>query len=160
MWSRHSRRIEPVSLSTYAFCHGDRGAIGRSRMPMAHRRCTKDQPVRGVPIPDEVSRRMVPWESLGNRARDPLRGRICRYAKRHPNSSSMPHDDKTIEDRKAEPGHLAAKNRPSLFVSITPRVRKGWLIGSGFESQRPCQSCGGRNQCSCGWRRYSRTVRH
>src|SRR5476649_107111 len=44
MWSRHSRRIEPMSLSTYAFCHGDRGAIGRSRMPMARRRCTKTGP--------------------------------------------------------------------------------------------------------------------
>src|SRR5665811_2061541 len=44
MWSRHSRRIDPMSLSTYAFCHGDRGAIGRSRMPMARRRCTKTGP--------------------------------------------------------------------------------------------------------------------
>lgn len=30
MWSRHSRRIEPIARSTYPFCHGDRGAIGRS----------------------------------------------------------------------------------------------------------------------------------
>ena len=28
----HSRRIEPMSLSTSAFCQGDRGAIGWSRM--------------------------------------------------------------------------------------------------------------------------------
>jgi hypothetical protein len=35
------RRIVPISLSTYAFCHGARGAIGRSRMPMARRRCMK-----------------------------------------------------------------------------------------------------------------------
>src|ERR1035437_7993860 len=41
MWSRHCRRIEPINLSIYAFCHGDRGAIGRSRIPMARRRCTK-----------------------------------------------------------------------------------------------------------------------
>jgi hypothetical protein len=33
-----------MSLSTYAFCHGDRGAIGRSRMPMARRRRTKTGP--------------------------------------------------------------------------------------------------------------------
>jgi hypothetical protein len=33
MWSRHSRRIEPMSRFTCSFCHGDRGAIGRSRMP-------------------------------------------------------------------------------------------------------------------------------
>src|SRR5882762_6436302 len=33
-WSRHSRRIEPISLSAYPFCHGERGAVGRSRMPI------------------------------------------------------------------------------------------------------------------------------
>jgi hypothetical protein len=26
-WSRHSRRIEPIALSQYPFCHGDRGAV-------------------------------------------------------------------------------------------------------------------------------------
>jgi hypothetical protein len=32
------RRIEPMSLSAYPFCHGERGAIGRSRMLMARTR--------------------------------------------------------------------------------------------------------------------------
>ena len=41
---------------------------------------------------------MVPWERLGDLARDPLCSRVCRHAKRHPNSSSVPYDDKTIED--------------------------------------------------------------
>jgi 3-oxoacyl-[acyl-carrier protein] reductase len=27
MWSRHSGRIVPISLSTYGFCHGDRSAV-------------------------------------------------------------------------------------------------------------------------------------
>src|ERR1700747_3277671 len=40
-WSRHSRRIEPIALSQYPFCHGDRGAVGRSRMPIARRRRMK-----------------------------------------------------------------------------------------------------------------------
>src|ERR1700737_2325003 len=44
MWSRHSRRTEPMSLSTYAFCQGDRGAIGWSRMPIARIRCRKTGP--------------------------------------------------------------------------------------------------------------------
>src|ERR1035437_502062 len=69
-------------------------------IPNAHGAQTlhEDWPVRCVPIPNEVSRRVVPWESFGDLARDPLRSRICRDAKRHPNSSSMPYDDKTIED--------------------------------------------------------------
>ena len=42
--SKHSRRIKPMSRSTQAFCQGDRNAIGRSRIPMARRRCTKADP--------------------------------------------------------------------------------------------------------------------
>ena len=45
---------------------------------------------------------MVPWESLGDLARDPLRRRVFRHAKRQPNSSSMPYDNKTIEDPKRD----------------------------------------------------------
>jgi hypothetical protein len=41
---QYCRRIEPMSLSTYAFYQGDRNAIGRSRMPMARRRCAKTGP--------------------------------------------------------------------------------------------------------------------
>ena len=32
---QHSRRIDPINLSAKAFCHGEAGAIGLSRMPMA-----------------------------------------------------------------------------------------------------------------------------
>src|ERR1019366_832651 len=41
----------------------------------------EDWSVRGVPIPDEVSRRLVPWERLGDLARNPLRSRAFRHAK-------------------------------------------------------------------------------
>jgi len=30
MWSRHSRRSEPMSLSANAFCHGDLAAVTSS----------------------------------------------------------------------------------------------------------------------------------
>jgi hypothetical protein len=33
-----SRRIEPINRSAYAFCQGERGAMGRSRMPRPRRR--------------------------------------------------------------------------------------------------------------------------
>src|ERR1019366_5056938 len=58
----------------------------------------EDWPIGGVSIPNEVSRRVVPWESLGDLARDPLGSRVFRHAKRQPNSSSMLNNDKTIED--------------------------------------------------------------
>ena len=33
-WSRHSLRIEPISRSAYPFCQGERGDVGRSRIPI------------------------------------------------------------------------------------------------------------------------------
>ena len=30
----HSLRIEPISRSAYPFCHGERGEVGRSRIPI------------------------------------------------------------------------------------------------------------------------------
>jgi hypothetical protein len=39
-----SRRIEPISLSAYPFCQGDRAETGRSRMPMARMRRMKAAP--------------------------------------------------------------------------------------------------------------------
>jgi hypothetical protein len=38
MWSKHSRRIDPINRSAMPFCHGEAGAIGLSRMPMARSR--------------------------------------------------------------------------------------------------------------------------
>src|SRR5208282_2526330 len=79
-----------------------------------------------IPIPNEVSRGLVPRESLGDLARDPLRSRVFRHAKRQPNSSSMPYDDKTIEnperdrwkdkkvDRRDAIGMVAQKRAPAL----------------------------------------------
>src|ERR1017187_9511446 len=78
------------------------------------------------PDPERGIARVVPWESLGDLARDPLRSRVFRHAKRQPNSSSMPYDDKTIEDperdrwkdkkvdRRDAIGMVAQKRAPAL----------------------------------------------
>src|SRR5665648_483493 len=58
----------------------------------------EDSTIRGVSIPNEISRGVVPRERLGDLARDPLRGWVCRHAKRHPKSSSVAHYDKTIQN--------------------------------------------------------------
>src|SRR5258708_31898143 len=69
-------------------------------LPNAH--CTdplqEGWTIRGVSIPNEISRRVVPRERLGDLARDPLRGWVCRHAKRHPKPSSVAHNDKTIQN--------------------------------------------------------------
>jgi hypothetical protein len=33
-WLQNTAYIEPISLSAYPFWHGERGAVGRSRMPI------------------------------------------------------------------------------------------------------------------------------
>src|SRR3979411_640697 len=105
------------------------GRSGCDRMvPNAH--CTdplqEDRTIRGVSIPNEISRRVVPRERLGDLARDPLRGWVCRHAKRYPKSSSVAYNDKTIQnlecdrrqdkevDRRDAVGVIAEKRTPAL----------------------------------------------
>jgi hypothetical protein len=38
MWSKHSRRIDPISRSAKPLCQGEAGAVGLSRMPMERNR--------------------------------------------------------------------------------------------------------------------------
>ena len=69
---------------------------------------------------------MVPRERLGDLARDPLRGWVCLHAKRHQKSSSVAHNDKTVEnlecdrrqdkeiDRRDTIGMVAEKRPPVL----------------------------------------------
>src|SRR5258708_6345999 len=69
-WQSHSRRIEPIALSQYPFCHGDRGAVGRSRMLIARRRRMKTSP-----YPHELSTTRL----LARHAREhgPAEGHPC-----------------------------------------------------------------------------------
>src|ERR1019366_2567218 len=103
----------------------------------------EDWPVRGVPIPNEVSRRLVPWESLGDLARDPLGSRVFRHAKRQPNSSSMLNNDKTIEDperdrwkdkkvdRRDAIGMVVQKRAPALrrWPQVAAHIPRDYRLG-------------------------------
>ena len=69
---------------------------------------------------------MVPRKRLGDLARDPFRGWVCRHAKRYPKSPSVAHNDKTIQnlerdrrqdkkvDRRDAVGVIAEKRPPAL----------------------------------------------
>ena len=78
-----------------------------------------------VSIPNKISRGVVPRERLGDLARDPLRGWVCRHAKRHPKSSSVAHNDKTIQS--ASPETVAASGgtyteRPVDWATSMPSL--------------------------------------
>ena len=55
MWSRHSRRIDPISRSAKPFCQGEAGAIG-----FCNAHCTQsahdDAAVDPIAISDHVTR--------------------------------------------------------------------------------------------------------
>src|ERR1039458_7237833 len=97
----------------------------------------EDWSVRGVSIPNEVSRRVVPWESLGDLARDPLRSRVCRHAKRYQNSSSMPYDDKTIEDPERDRWKhkkIDRRNAIRMIVQKRPPALRRWQLAAAHIS--------------------------
>src|SRR6266508_7032410 len=100
-------------------------------VPNAHGAETphKDCPVRGVPIPDEVSRRVVPRERLCDLARNPLRGRICRHAKRYPKATSVTQNDQTIEDLERDrrlDKEVDRRNAVDMVPEKRPPALRGW----------------------------------
>src|SRR4030081_2924376 len=113
--------------------------------PNAH--CTdplqEDRTIRGVSIPNEISRRVVPRERLGDLARDPLRGWDCRHAERYPKWSSVTYNDKTIQnlecdrrqdkevDRRDAVDVIAEKRPPALrrWPRVTAHVPSDRRLG-------------------------------
>src|SRR6202008_3703935 len=98
MWSTHSRRIDPISRSAKAFCQGDAGVMGLSRMPMArNRRMTTLPYIDPVPIADQVAGGFIPRECLCDLARNPFGRRI--YGDVDPDQvpAVEPDDDQGIE---------------------------------------------------------------
>jgi hypothetical protein len=61
--------------------------------------------VRGVSIPDEISRRLFPGEGLGDLAGDPVGGRVGRDIDPYQLASVKPDDHQTIEQLKAGRRH-------------------------------------------------------
>src|SRR5262249_49954029 len=74
--------------------------LGSSRLvPNAHgtQPLPEDRTIRGIPVPNEIARCTIPGKRLGDLARNPLRGRICRHPERYPQSTSVTQNHKTIE---------------------------------------------------------------
>ncbi len=100
-------------------------------VPNAHRSdpLQKDWTIRGVSIPNEIVRRMAPRERLGDSARDPLRGWVCRHAKRHPKSPSVAHNDKTIQnlecDRRKDK-EVDRRDAVDLIAEKRPPALRRW----------------------------------
>jgi hypothetical protein len=125
------------------------GRSGCDRMvTKAH--CTdplqEDCTIRGVSIPNGMSRRVVPRERLSDLARDPLHGWVCRHAKRHPKSSSVAHNDKTIRNLECDRRQDKEVDRRDVRKSALQYKQGHWKTVSmenslvaGFEGGRRCR---------------------
>src|SRR5439155_10181672 len=73
-WSRHSRRIEPMSRSAKAFCHGLCGAVRTSPIPMPFTRLPEDVTVDCVAVAEEVGRCGIVGEGVHDLLGGPVGG--------------------------------------------------------------------------------------
>src|SRR4030081_3425278 len=103
-WSRHSRRIEPISRSAYAFCHGERG---RRSVANAHRSesAEKDLTIGPVPVTNEIAGSLFPPTCLRDLVCDPFCSWMRCDAKPQNMSPAVPHDQQSIEPAKRDCRH-------------------------------------------------------
>ena len=93
----HSLRIEPISRSAYAFCQGERGDVGRSRIPMDLNSTHEYFAVCAIPVPDQVARDLLPATSLSELVGDPFSRRMRGDAEPQDLPPAMSHDQQAIE---------------------------------------------------------------
>jgi hypothetical protein len=110
--SKHSRRTVPISRSTYGFCHGHPGEIGRSRIPIALT----------VIVAHQVGRRAAPWKCLGDLAGQPLGGRVPRHLKPHQLPSAMTQNQECIQPVEGQGWDHAEINR-CYCLRVVPQER-------------------------------------
>ena len=92
MWSRHSRRIDPINRSAKAF---------NRLVPYAHgAQSTFDDSAKGaIPIADEVARSLIPGERLCYLTRDPFRCRMSCDPDPDKGSTVEPDNDEGIKSK-------------------------------------------------------------
>ena len=111
MWSRHSRQIEPISLSMSVLpgC-----APGCRVIPDAHR-CHPPPDklaVASITIANEMSRHLVPREGLGDLLRNPLYRWVVCHAERDQASPLMPRITNTDSSRQLIVGAMRKSMAP------------------------------------------------
>jgi hypothetical protein len=86
-WSRHSRRMDPISRSTYAFCHGEREAVRRSSMPRPPTVAASAEGI--VAVVHQGARGRVVRKRLSELLRLPRRRRMCGHSDVYGGATAM-----------------------------------------------------------------------
>jgi hypothetical protein len=88
-WSKHSRRIDPISRSAKPFCQGEAGAIGLSLNAHSPQSTCDNGAVDPIAVPDHITGSPIPRKNLGDLLCNPLRPRVgCDV---DPDASGAPH---------------------------------------------------------------------
>jgi hypothetical protein len=103
-WSTHSLRIEPISLSAYPFCQGERGDVGRIANADRLESADKDLTISPVSVTDEIAGSLLPTACLRDLICDPFCGWMRCDAKPQ-NMSPAVHDQQSIEQAKRDCRH-------------------------------------------------------
>ena len=126
-WSKHSRRIEPISRSTYGICQGDRAAVSTSVICMFGCQCPEGLTIDSITVPKHVARRRVPRECLHQLLRRPLRSRMFGHVEMHHSSAFMSQNEEHIQDSETHRRHHEEVHRYQLLHVVLqerpPRLR-------------------------------------
>src|ERR1700749_5118045 len=98
IWSKHSRRTDPISRSAKPFCQGEAGAIGLARMQSA----CDDRNVDAITVPDHVARSLIPRKCFSYLACNPFGRGMCCDVDPDEVSPVEPDDDEGIEQVKTD----------------------------------------------------------
>src|SRR6202047_1441160 len=131
-WSRHSRRIEPISLSAYAFCHGERGESWSVANAYRSESADKDVTIGPVPVTNEITGSLVPPACFRDLICDPFCGWMRCDAKPQNMSPAVPHDQQSIEQAKRDCRHDEHIHRsdPISVVAKECPPALGWRVSS------------------------------
>ena len=117
-----------MSRSTYAFCQGDLGAVGRSRIPIDLSRFMKDLTIGAVIVADQVGWRGVPRERLDDLLRQPFGRRMPGHSEPKQLAAPMTDDNKckqALECRRVDHAQIDRCDRVRMIAQKrSPGLRR------------------------------------
>ena len=122
-----------MTRSTWGFCHGERGAVTTSVMPMALTRSQNSEPVRGVTVAQQIARSGVPRKRFGYLAREPGGGRMLGDRRANDLPAIVAEDDRHVEQPKRYGRHQEHVDRDdtlSVIAQEAPPSRRRCSVPS------------------------------
>ena len=144
-WSTHSRRIDPISRSTYGFCHGLWGAVRTSSISSRLETGPKILTVGPVAIPQQKPWRRVPRERVADLLGRPRGRGVPRHVDMQDLSSIMGQHHEDKEHPKCERRDHEEVDRDEL-ADVIRQERAPGLGRRGTSTHHVCPDRGFRDR--------------